>query len=182
MHSGIKWVLDMLPLAAFFITYKQADIMTATLALIGATLLSLAVTYSVERKVAMTPLATAIIVSLFGGLTVWLDDPMFIKLKPTIVNLLFAVILLGGLWYKKPLLKPLFGSALRLSDHGWHQLTLRWACFFLLLAVLNELVWRNVSEATWVNFKVFGLMGLTLVFALSQIPLMQREMLQDDPS
>ena len=119
-------------------------------------------------------IATAVLVVVFGGLTFWFDDAHFIKMKPTIINLLFAGVLLGGLLTGRPLLKLLFGEAFNLTEEGWRKLTLRWILFFVVMAVLNEIVWRNFSEGTWVNFKVFGILPLTLVFAMSQIGLIKR--------
>jgi intracellular septation protein len=120
------------------------------------------------------PVVTAVLVVVFGGLTFWLDDPRFIKIKPTIINLLFAGVLIGGLITRRPLLKMLFGEAFNLTEEGWRKLSVRWTLFFLVLAALNEVVWRNYSEAAWVNFKVFGILPLTLVFAMAQIGLIKR--------
>ena len=120
------------------------------------------------------PVVTAVLVVVFGGLTFWLDDPRFIKIKPTIINLLFAGVLIGGLITRRPLLKMLFGEAFNLTEEGWRKLSVRWTLFFLVLAALNEVVWRNFSEAAWVNFKVFGILPLTLVFAMAQIGLIKR--------
>jgi intracellular septation protein len=120
------------------------------------------------------PVVTAVLVVVFGGLTFWLDDPRFIMIKPTIINLGFAGVLLAGLAMRRPLLKILFGEAFNLTEEGWRKLSVRWALFFLTLALLNELVWRNFSEATWVNFKVFGILPLTVVFAMAQIGLIRR--------
>ena len=119
-------------------------------------------------------MVTAVLVVVFGGLTFWLDDPRFIKIKPTIINLLFAGVLFGGLMMRRPLLKLLLGEAFNLTEEGWRKLSMRWALFFLVLAALNEVVWRNFSEAAWVNFKVFGILPLTLVFAMAQIGLIKR--------
>jgi intracellular septation protein len=116
------------------------------------------------------------VVAVFGGLTLWLDDPAFIKMKPTIVQALFAAILLGGLAFGRPLLRPVLGMAMPwpLSDHGWRVLTLRWGVFFAVMAVLNEVVWRTQSTDVWVNFKVFGILLITLAFAAAQAPLLYR--------
>jgi len=126
------------------------------------------------------PLVTGVFVFVMGGLTLYLHDELFIKLKPTIVNVLFASILLGGLAYGHSLLKYLFSDVFQLLDEGWRKLTLRWALFFLFLAVLNEIVWRFFSTDFWVAFKVFGIMPLTLIFSIMQLGLMQRY--QIDPS
>ena len=120
------------------------------------------------------PVATAVLVVLFGALTFLFDDPTFIKRKPTIVNLLFAGILLFGLMTGRPLLRFLFGEAFKLTEEGWRKLTIRWTVFFVLLAALNELVWRNFSDAIWANFKFFGILGLSLVFGVAQIGLIKR--------
>ena len=122
----------------------------------------------------MMPLITAIIVGIFGGLTLWLQDETFIKMKPTIVEGLFSAILLGGLAVKRPLLKPLLGHAWPMKDRGWTILSFRFAIFFAAMAVLNEIIWRNYPTDLWVTFKVVGLMGLTLLFAITQAPLMKR--------
>lgn len=170
----MKTLLEFLPLAVFFLAYKLHGLMAATAAIIAATLLVLAFTWFHERKVAAMPLITGVMVTLFGGLTLILQDDTFIKMKPTFVNLIFAAILGVGLLYGKPLLKPLLEAALSLSDTGWRKLTFRWMLFFIALAALNEIVWRSFSEAFWVNFKVFGMMPLTLVFMAFQYPLIKR--------
>lgn len=168
------------PLAVFFIGYYvQKDLMVATVGLMAATAVSLVLSLIMIRKVPMMPLITAIIVGVFGGLTLLLNDDTFIKLKPTIVQALFAVILLGGLVFGKALLKPVMGAAWPMSETGWRRLTLHFGLFFAAMAVLNEFVWRTQSEEFWVNFKVFGLMGLTFVFVLTQLPLMNRHALPE---
>jgi intracellular septation protein len=126
--------------------------------------------------VPLVPLITAAIVAVFGGLTLWLQDETFIKMKPTIVQALFAVVLLGGLALGRPLLKPLLGAVMPpMSERAWRQFTLRYALFFLAMAGLNELVWRTQSTDFWVTFKVFGLPGMTILFILAQIPFVGRE-------
>lgn len=162
------------PLAVFFLAYWRWDLLTATAWLMGATVIALGIYYIFSRRVPMMPLMTAVIVGIFGGLTLWLQDETFIKMKPTIVEALFSAILLGGLLFKRPLLKPLMGHAWPMEDRGWHLLSLRFAIFFAAMAVLNEIVWRNFPTDVWVSFKVFGLMGLTLIFAITQAPLMKR--------
>jgi len=117
---------------------------------------------------------SAVIVMVFGGLTIFLHDDTFIKMKPTIIYVLFGVLLLGGLWLKKPLLATVFDSVFDLTEEGWRKLTLRWALFFLALAVLNEVIWRTQSTDFWVNFKVFGVLPLTFIFAALQFPLLQK--------
>ncbi len=142
--------------------------------MIACTLLSLAITYAMEKRVAVMPLVSGIAVTLLGGLTLFLHDETFIKIKPTLVNLLFAAILLGGLYFGKPMLKYLLSDALQLTDEGWRKLSLRWGLFFIFLAVLNECIWRNFPTDFWVNFKVFGMFTLTMLFTLSQIPLIKK--------
>lgn len=154
----------------------------ATGAFMIATIIALVAGWSLERKLPVMPLVSGIFVLLFGGLTLYLADETFIKLKPTLVNCLFAVILFGGLLFGKPLLKPLFGAAVQLTDRGWRLLTIRWAVFFVVLAVLNEIVWRGFSTDFWVSFKLFGIMPLTFLFAAAQTPLFLREQIPDDPA
>ena len=175
--SAPKWmkpIAEYGPLAVFFLAYWKWDLLTATGWLMGATVVALSIYYVFSRHVPMMPLMTAIIVGIFGGLTLWLQDETFIKMKPTIVEGLFSAILLGGLVFKRPLLKPLMGRAWPMKDRGWRLLSFRFAIFFAAMAVLNEIVWRNYPTDVWVTFKVFGLMGLTLIFAISQAPLMKR--------
>ncbi|HEU5046943.1 MAG TPA: septation protein A [Rickettsiales bacterium] len=168
LNPQLKLVLDLAPLAAFFTAYKLYGLFAATTVIIVLTLLSLAIIYVVERRIALAPLITAIVVAIFGGLTLYLHDETFIKVKPTLVNLVFAAILLGGCAAKKGLLKHVFGSAFSLTPQGWLALSRRWGLFFLSMAVLNECVWRNVPTPIWVDFKVFGILGLTMVFAVAQ--------------
>ena len=130
--------------------------------------------YALTRHLPIMPIVTAIIVLVFGGLTLFLQDDMFIKLKPTIIYVLFGGVLLGGLVFGKSLLGIVFDSMFHLTEEGWRKLTLRWALFFLALAVLNEIVWRNASTNIWVDFKVFGVMPLTFLFAALQVPLLQK--------
>ena len=175
MPPALRFALDMAPLATFFVVYRLAGLMAATAALIAVTALALMIGYWKERKIAPMPLVTGAAVAVFGGLTLWLNDELFIKMKPTLVNLLFAAILLGGLACGKPLLKTLLESALSLTERGWRTLSLRWGLYFVFLAGVNEYVWRHFSTEFWVDFKVFGMFSLTLLFTLSQLPLMKRE-------
>ena len=180
-----KWVkplCDFGPLLAFFAAYLLLGLFPATAVLIGATLLALLLSYLIERRIPIMPLVTAVIVGIFGGLTLWLQDETFLKIKPTIVQSIFSLVLLGGLAVNKPLLKPLLGTAWQMDDLGWRKLTLRFGLFFAAMAVLNEVVWRTQSTDFWVNFKVFGIMGLTLVFALSQAQLMQLHTVEGEGS
>jgi len=172
----LKPAVDYGPLAAFFATYVTLGLMAATGVLIAASLVALLAAWVLERRVPLVPLVTAAIVAIFGGLTLWLQDETFIKMKPTIVQALFAVVLLGGLAMRRPLLKPLLAPMMPpMSDAAWHQFTLRYALFFVAMAALNELVWRTQSTDFWVAFKVFGLSLLTVLFILSQIPFVGRQ-------
>jgi intracellular septation protein len=171
---GTKLMIELGPLLAFFTAWFLADIFWATGVLMAATLVSVIASRVLLGRVSPVIIATAVLVVVFGGLTFWFGDAHFIKMKPTIINLLFAGVLLGGLLTGRPLLKLLFGEAFNLTEEGWRKLTLRWMVFFVVMAVLNEIVWRNFSEAAWVNFKVFGILPLTLIFAMSQIGLIKR--------
>ncbi len=178
--AWLKPATDYGPLAAFFIAYYMSDLLDATAVLMVATLLALVVSYAWERRVPVMPLVTAAIVGVFGALTLILQDETFIKMKPTIIQGIFCVVLLGGLAMGRPLLKPLMGAAWSMDDAGWRKLTFRFALFFAVMAVLNEIVWRTQSTDFWVNFKVFGIMGLTILFMLSQIWMIQRHTLPED--
>ncbi len=146
----------------------------ATPVLMVTTIASLAASKWLLGHVAAMPIVTAVLVCVFGGLTIWLKDPTFIKMKPTILYVLFAAALAGGLVYGKLFLKKVLGEAMHYSDEGWRKLTLRWAAFFVALAVANELIWRNFSEAAWVSFKTFGFLPITMAFAIAQFVLMKR--------
>jgi intracellular septation protein len=179
----LKPAVDYGPLAVFFASYVTLGLMAATAALIAASLIALSLAWFLERRVPLVPLVTAAIVVVFGGLTLWLQDETFIKMKPTIVQALFAAILPVGLAFGRPLLKPLIGPMLPpMSDRAWRQFTGRYALFFVAMAALNELVWRTQSTDLWVTFKVFGLPALTILFILSQIPFVARATRQLDPA
>ena len=178
--SWLKPVTEYGPLVVFFAAYAGTNLLWATAALMAATVVALGLSLAVARRVPLMPLVTAAVVGVFGGLTLWLQDETFIKMKPTVVQGLFAAILLGGLATGRPLLKPLMGAAWPMDDEGWRRLTLRFGLFFAVMAGLNEAVWRTQSTDVWVAFKVFGLMGLTLLFALAQAPLMSRHHIADD--
>jgi intracellular septation protein len=170
----IRLAIDLGPLLIFFGTNALYGIYAGTAAFMAATVVSLGVAWLRFHKLPVMPLVSAAVVLAFGGLTLYLQDETFIKLKPTIVYAMFALLLAAGLLLKKPLLELLFGPVFSLTEEGWRKLTLRWALFFLTMAVLNEIVWRNFSTDFWVNFKVFGFLPLTFLFAMLQVPLMQR--------
>jgi intracellular septation protein len=153
---------------------EHAGIFVATAVFIPAVLVALAIGYALTRHLPVMPVVTAIIVVVFGGLTLVLQDETFIKLKPTIIYVLFGAVLLGGLAFGKLLLGMVFDSVFHLTDEGWRKLTLRWALFFLALAVLNEIVWRTQTTDVWVSFKVFGVVPLTFLFAALQYPLLTK--------
>lgn len=170
----LKLVVELGPLIVFFVANSQGGLLWGTKLFVPATILALIASRLLFGKVAIMPLVSGVFVVVFGGLTVWLQDELFIKIKPTIVNTLFATILFGGLAFGRSWLKYLFDEAFRLQDEGWRKLTFRWACFFVVLAVLNEIVWRTTSTDFWVAFKTFGVMPLTLIFAISQIGLLKK--------
>jgi intracellular septation protein len=174
LNPLLKLVLDLGPLAVFFFANSRYGIFVATAAFMVAVLTALLVSYVLTRRLPMMPVITAIIVIVFGSLTLILHDATFIKVKPTIIYTLFGVVLLGGLLFNKPLLGVVFDSLFHLTEEGWRKLTLRWAIFFLALAVLNEIVWRNTSTNVWVDFKVFGVMPLTFLFGALQVPLLKK--------
>ncbi len=174
LNPLLKLALDLGPLALFFFANTRYGIFVATATFMVAVLAALAVSFGMTRQLPIMPVVTAIIVVVFGGLTLILHDATFIKVKPTIIYALFGAILIGGLIFKKPLLGVVFDSMFDLTDEGWRKLTLRWAIFFLVLAVLNEIVWRNTSTNVWVDFKVFGVTPLTLIFGALQVPLLKR--------
>ena len=170
----IKMALELGPLVVFFIVNSRADIFVGTAWFMVAMVLSLALSWLLLKKIALMPLVTGVVVLVFGGLTLWLHDDTFIKMKPTIVDSLFGIVLLGGLVFRTSLLKYVFGDVYKLRPEGWTVLTLRWGLFFFFLAVLNELVWRTQSTDFWVAFKVWATMPLTIVFAALQLPVLNK--------
>jgi len=170
----IKLTLELGPLVVFFIMNARAEIFTATAWFMGAMVISLALSWFVLKKIAVMPLVTAVVVLVFGGLTLWLMDDTFIKMKPTITNVLFGSVLLGGLLFGQSLLRYVFGDVYKLEPKGWFVLTLRWGLFFFVLAALNEIVWRGFSTDFWVAFKVWGIMPLTVVFSMLQLPILTK--------
>lgn len=177
-----KLAVELGPLLVFFGTNAAAGIYVGTGAFMVATLLSLGFAWWRYRKVPIMPLVSAALVLTFGGLTIYLHDDTFIKLKPTIVYTLFAVLLVAGLVMRRPVLQALFGPVFNLTEQGWRKLSLRWAVFFVAMAVLNEYVWRNFSTDIWVSFKAFGFLPITFLFAIAQVPLMQRYALPENDS
>ena len=170
----LKLTLDIGPLVLFFAVNARFGIFAATAAFMVAVLAALTVSYATTRHIAIMPLVTAVIVIVFGSLTLILHNDTFIKLKPTIIYVLFGGTLVGGLAFGKALLGVLFDSVFDLTDEGWRKLTWRWAAFFFALAVLNEIVWRNFSTDFWVSFKLFGVVPLTFLFGALQYPLLMK--------
>ncbi|HML27848.1 MAG TPA: septation protein A [Hyphomicrobium sp.] len=170
----IKFIVELGPLLVFFFVNSHYGIFEGTAAFMVATVIALAASRMFLGRIATMPLVTGVFVLVFGGLTLYLQDDHFIKMKPTIVNSLFAAILVGGLLFDRLFLKTVFGDVLRLTREGWRILTIRWGFFFVVLAVLNEVMWRFFSTDTWVTFKVFGIMPLTFVFAMAQIGVLKK--------
>ena len=177
LPGWLRILVEWGPLIAFFIANARAGIFWGTGVFMAATTAALAVSWTLTRRLALVPLIGAVFVAVFGGLTLWLQNDTFIKVKVTLVNVMFGSILLAGLCFGKQFLKLILGEALKMDDEGWRILTLRWGLFFFALAALNEVIWRSVSTDLWVNFKVFGILPLTLLFALSQAPLMSKHMI-----
>ncbi len=188
-HPMLKLALELGPLLVFFFANLRGEwlvqkfpalsglggpLFVATALFMVATVTSLVVSRIVFKHLPVMPFVSGVVVLIFGSLSIWLQDETFIKMKPTIVNTLFGVVLLGGLVFGRSLLGYVFNAAFQLDDTGWRKLTLRWGVFFLFLAILNEVVWRNFSDAVWVNFKVWGTMPITILFTLAQMPLIMR--------
>ncbi len=174
-----KLILDLGPLLIFFAAFKYLGIFPATAAFMVAVLVALAIGYVLEKKLSPMPIFTAVLVVIFGGLTLYLQNDLFIKMKPTVLYAFFGALLLGGLRFNRLFIKYVFGQAFELTDTGWIKLTVRWGIFFLVLAALNEAVWRTTSTETWVAFKVWGIIPLLFLFALAQTPLVMRHQAGD---
>ena len=174
LNPILKLVLDIGPLVLFFAANSKFGIFAATGAFMVAVLIALTVSYAMTRHIAIMPVVTAVIVLVFGGLTLFLHDELFIKLKPTIIYVLFGGTLLAGLALDKPFLSILFDQMFHLTEEGWRKLTARWAIFFFAMAVLNEIVWRTQTTDFWVSFKLFGVVPLTFLFAALQVPLLTK--------
>jgi intracellular septation protein len=173
----IKFAADFGPLLIFFIIYfnNENDLKAAIPPFIIATIISLIIIYFIEKKISMMPLISGVLITFFGGLTLYFDNKIFFYMKPTIINLIFAAVLFFGKYFtEKPLLKIFFQNTLHLHDEGWKKLSYRWIGFFIFVAVLNELVWRTQPEAFWVNFKVWGLLPISFLFAASQYSLINK--------
>ncbi len=179
MKPIYKLLIDVGPLAVFFIFYTRNGLQASILPLMIATVIAVLFSYILEKKIPIMPTVGAGIVLIFGGLTIYFDNEVFIKMKPTIINLVFAVILYGGMLLRKPLLKILLGAALKLEEEGWKILTYRWIGFFIALAILNEIVWRTQSTDIWVNFKVFAILPITFIFTMTQFPLIKKYQIED---
>jgi len=177
-----RLALDLGPLMVFFIGFKYLGIFGATAAFMAAVLIALAAGWLLEKKLSPMPLVTAVLVIVFGGLTLYLKNDMFIKMKPTVLYAFFGVTLIGGLSFNRLFIKYVFAQAFELDETGWRQLTWRWGLFFLALAIINEMVWRNASTATWVSFKVWGIIPLIFLFALSQTPFVMKHHIEPENS
>ena len=185
-----KLVSDYLPLIVFFIAFKipknsslnpsLEPLVFATICLVVVTIFSLIFCYILTKKISKISLFSAIVISFFGLLTFYLNDEFFIKIKPTIINLIFAMILLIGYFIKKPMLAVIFENKITMSNQAWLTLSKRWGYFFILLAIINEIIWRNFSTEFWVDFKVFGMMTLTIIFSLTQMPFIIKNIKDED--
>ncbi|MBV8791396.1 MAG: septation protein A [Pseudolabrys sp.] len=174
LNPWFKMALDIGPLVVFFAANSRFGIFAGTAVFMVAAIGAIAIAYAMTRHLAIMPVVTAVVVLVFGSLTLVLHDELFIKLKPTIIYCLFGGVLLGGLIFNKQLLGIVFDSVFHLTDEGWRKLTIRWALFFFFLAVVNEIVWRTQTTDFWVSFKLFGVVPLTLLFGALQYPLLMK--------
>ncbi len=175
--SFIKFIADFGPLLIFFTIYYKSgnNLSVAIPPLIIATIIAVVAIYFLEKKIPYIPLVGGIIISLFGGLTLYFDNPVFLYMKPTIINVIFAfTLIIGKTFFNKNFLEFFFKTAFQLDELGWNKLNNRWAYFFIFLAILNEIIWRTQPETTWVNFKVWGILPLTFIFTASQLPLINK--------
>ena len=175
--SFLKFICDFGPLLIFFIIYYKSDnsLTAAIPPLIFTTILAVAIIYYIDKQIPYVPLIGGIIITVFGGLTLYFDNPIFIYMKPTIVNIIFAVtLILSKVFFKKNFLKFFLQTAFQLNETGWDKLNFRWAYFFIFLAIVNEIVWRTQPETTWVNFKVWGILPITFIFTIFQLPLIRK--------
>jgi intracellular septation protein len=175
--SFLKFIADFGPLLIFFTIYYKSgnNLSVAIPPLIIATIIAVVVVYFIEKKIPYVPLMGGVIISLFGGLTLYFNNPVFLYMKPTIINIIFAItLILGKIFFNKNFLKFFFKTAFQLDEMGWDKLNFRWAYFFIFLAFLNEIVWRTQPETTWVNFKVWGMLPITFIFTALQLPLINK--------
>lgn len=173
-------VVDFGPLLLFFVAWSVGGIYAATAAAMVAGVLAVALGFWLDRKLHPVPLVTAVILLVFGGLTIYLHNDAFIKMKPTMIYGLFGVVLLTGLYFRRPFIKYVFGAAVTLNEHSWRVLTLRFGLFFLVMALINELIWRNFSERVWVYFHSFGGIVLTVLFSLTQTPFLLKHQIEEE--
>lgn len=167
------------PLGVFFVAYLMGDLFVATAAVMIATVVALVFSYAVARTFPKLPLVMAPVLLVLGGLTLYLEDDTFIKIRPTIVNSLLALVMVGSVYLGKQPLRFLMNSALNLNEEGWTKLTFRFGCLFAFLAVMNEIIWRTQTDDFWVTYKVFGALGITMVFMMTQIPMISRHTIQE---
>jgi intracellular septation protein len=175
--SFLKFITDFGPLLIFFTIYYKSgnNLAFAIPPLIIATLIAIVIMYFVEKKIPYVPLIGGVVISIFGGLTLYFDNAIFLYMKPTIVNIIFAAILIiSKIYFNKNFLRFFLQSAFQLNEIGWNKLNFRWAYFFIFLAILNEFVWRTQPETTWVNFKVWGMLPITFIFTALQLPLINK--------
>ncbi len=175
--SFLKFITDFGPLLIFFtIYYKSGNNLTVAIPpLIISTIIAVIIMYVVEKKIPYVPLIGGVVITLFGGLTLYFDNPIFIYMKPTIVNIIFAgILIISKNFFQKNFLKLFLQTAFQLDETGWDKLNFRWAYFFIFLAILNEIVWRTQPEATWVNFKVWGMLPITFIFTALQLPMINK--------
>ena len=180
--SFVKFITDFGPLLIFFVVYYTNDksLTTAIPPLIIATVIAVFIVYLIEKKIPYLPLLGAVLISVFGGLTIFFNNPIFLYLKPTIINILFAIFLLGGkIIFKKNFLEIFLKNSIKLENIGWDKLLFRWVFFFIFLAIINEAVWRTQTEEIWVNFKVWGILPITFIFTAFQIPLIKNYKLNE---
>jgi intracellular septation protein len=180
LKQGHKQLFELLPLVVFFVAYLTKGVIWATGALAVASVLIIALIYAIDRTVSKAQVIGVVLVVIFGGLTVYMNDPRYLVAKVSLINVLFGVVLLGGYAFKRAFIKDIMGEAMTMPDPAWMTLSLRWALFFFFLAGLNVVVWYGFSEAVWASFKVFGLMGLTMLFAVANAPFMSRHMQTED--
>ena len=176
MKPLIKLITEVGPLAVFFIGNSKFGIFPATAAFMVATAIAIPISWKIEGKLPIMPIIIGVFVVFFGSLTLIFQDPTFIKIKPTIVNIVFAAgLIISRTFFQKNVLKIIFNKAFNLTERGWRVLNIRWSFFFIFLAILNEIVWRNYSTEIWISFKLWGIMPLTIVWTLAQMPLVSKE-------